>query len=90
MVALAAHPAAPLGMPQIAYHDTARSPSEHRQWAGWGYEGPWAPMKNVTAREMRRHYYAAVTFMDDRVGELLDALEQSGRQAETIVLFHAE
>eukprot|EP01051_Picozoa_sp_SAG22_P026044 SAG22_NODE_8019_length_690_cov_1.081218_1_plen_129_part_01 len=36
-VSLAAHPVAPAGMPQIAYHDTARSPSEHAQWWGWGY-----------------------------------------------------
>lgn len=39
---------------------------------------------------MRRHYYAAATFMDDRVGELLDALEQSGKKESTIVLFHAD
>jgi len=92
-------------------------------------------MKNVTARDMRRHYYAAVSFMDDRVvsrgmrddklfqsratistanvstvadclrtrrcelikagcwigqGELIGALEQSGKVDSTIVLFHAE
>ena len=73
-VAVAAHPVAPLGMPQIAYHDTARSPGEHKLWRGWGYTDPWTPMKNITAADMRRHYYAAVTFMDDRVGELLSAL----------------
>ena len=89
-VSLAAHPVVPVGMPQIAYHDVARSPDEHRQWEGWGYGGPWAPMKNITARDMRRHYYAAVTFMDDRVGELIHALQQSGKETETIVLFHAE
>jgi hypothetical protein len=38
-IGLAAHPIAPPGMPQIAYHDTARSPGEHQQWEGWGYRG---------------------------------------------------
>lgn len=89
-VELPAHPVVPAGMPQIAYHDTARSAGEHKTWAGWGYKGPWTPMRNITAKDMRRHYYAAVTFMDDRVGELLDGLEQAGKVDSTIVLFHAE
>jgi iduronate 2-sulfatase len=89
-VGLAAHPVAPPGLPEVAYHDVARSPGERKHWEGWGYRGPWAPMRNLTAVDMRRHYYAAVTFMDARVGELLSALDQSGRAEDTIVLFHAD
>jgi len=35
-------------------------------------------------------YYAAVSYMDAQVGKVLDALEQSGRADETIVIFTSD
>ena len=38
-------------------------------------------------REMLRIYYAAVMLMDSQVGRLLDALERTGKAANTLVVF---
>ena len=89
-VSLAAHPVPPAGMPAVAYHDVARSPGEHQLWKGWGYTNPWTPIRNVTAIDMRRHYYAAVSFMDSIVGDVLGAIEKAEQTSSTIVLFHAD
>ena len=77
-------------MPAVAYHDVARSPGEHQLWKGWGYTNPWTPIRNVTAIDMRRHYYAAVSFMDSIVGDVLGAIEKAEQTSSTIVLFHAD
>ena len=77
-------------MPAVAYHDVARSPGEHQLWKGWGYTNPWTPIRNVTAIDMRRHYYAAVSFMDSIVGDVLGAIEKAQQTSSTIVLFHAD
>ena len=89
-VSLAAHPVPPAGMPAVAYHDVARSPGEHQLWKGWGYTNPWTPIRNATAIDMRRHYYAAVSFMDSIVGDVLGAIEKAEQTSSTIVLFHAD
>ena len=80
----------PATMPQVAYHDTSRSPAEERLWAGWGFVDPWTPMRNGTVREMRLHYYGAVSFMDNLLGQLLDGLDASGAAGNTVVCFHSD
>ena len=39
-----------------------------------------------TAREMKRAYWASVSFMDEQVGRVLEALEKSGLKDKTIVV----
>lgn len=39
---------------------------------------------------MRRAYYALVTYIDDKVGELLDALDESGLDEDTIIVFTSD
>lgn len=39
---------------------------------------------------MRRAYYALVTYIDDKVGELLDALEATGVAENTVVIFTSD
>ncbi|MCA9179427.1 MAG: sulfatase [Planctomycetales bacterium] len=41
-------------------------------------------------RESYGRYLAEITYMDGQVGELLEVLEQSGRAADTLVLFSSE
>ncbi|HET7045649.1 MAG TPA: choline-sulfatase [Gaiellaceae bacterium] len=43
---------------------------------------------NMTA--LRRAYYGLVTYVDRKLGELLDALEQTGRAADTAVIFTSD
>ena len=88
-VSIAKHRAPPATMPAIAYHGPARSAAEQKLWNGWGFTNPWVPMRNSTAVEMRRHYYAAVAFMDSIVGQLLAALEATGAANNTVVAFWA-
>ncbi len=41
-------------------------------------------------RELLRIYAACVSLVDDQIGRVLDALEQSGRQNDTLVIFAAD
>jgi len=39
---------------------------------------------------IRAYYFASVSFVDEQVGRILDALERTGRRADTIVVFTAD
>jgi iduronate 2-sulfatase len=41
-------------------------------------------------REARQAYFASITFMDQQVGKLLDALERLKLREKTIVVFHSD
>src|SRR3954452_7904464 len=45
-------------------------------------------VENMTA--LRRAYYGLVTYVDRKLGELLDVLEQTGRLADTAVIFTSD
>jgi iduronate 2-sulfatase len=51
---------------------------------------PFKPFDADNIRFLRHGYYAAVTFMDEQVGRLLDHLEQLGKTQSTIVVFHGD
>ena len=42
------------------------------------------------AARARRGYYAAVSYVDEKVGELLDVLEETGLREDTIVVFGSD
>jgi len=48
------------------------------------------PRTREAVRLHRSEYYAHITYMDAQVGLILDALETSGRAAETYVIFTAD
>ena len=87
-IALPAHEAAPEGMPPVAFtyeldgkatiqalNDTHATPFPDASTA----------LPHNMTRTMRRGYYAAVSWCDFLIGELLDALETSGEADRTIV-----
>lgn len=90
------HRTPPASMPPIAYHGPGRDTGETELWAGWGFTDPWTPMRNETVVDMRRHYYAAVAFMDSIVGDILQGLaahedaSSHGKNSNTLVLFTAD
>ena len=51
---------------------------------------PFKPFDADNIRFLRHGYYAAVTFMDEQVGRLLDHLELLGQTQTTIVIFHGD
>ena len=48
------------------------------------------PRSRDAVRVHRSEYYAHVTFMDAQIGRILDALEKSGRAANTYVIFTSD
>jgi hypothetical protein len=80
---LAQHKLEPVGMPPVAYH--------HCQWGPF----PWpssrgVPVEDGIAGEARRGYYAALSFADHLVGEVLDALDAIGETNRTITLLTSD
>ncbi len=76
-------PQPPAGSPALALH-------ESREIRGYG--GP-PKDRDFNAGEIRhyRHgYYASISFLDAQLGLLLDALDESGQAANTIVIFTSD
>ncbi len=58
--------------------------------ASYPIAGPFTPYDRKTQQELRRAYYASVSFTDDNIGKLLAALDATGKAAETLVVLHAD
>lgn len=69
----------PSGAPALALHDS----EELRGYDDQPALGPWPADK---ADELRRAYCAAASFADAQIGRVLDALERSGLEKDTIVV----
>ncbi|MEY5013974.1 MAG: hypothetical protein RIS92_332 [Verrucomicrobiota bacterium] len=68
----------PVGAPEEAFHQSTE------------ILGPPAKAKvpsSDEAAEMRRGYFANISFLDAQVGKVLDALERSGKAESTLVVF---
>jgi iduronate 2-sulfatase len=71
-------PSRPAGAPEIAFHDS-------REIRG-------APPKQIDftdeqAAEIRHGYFANIAYMDAQLGKVLDALDNSGRADNTVIVF---
>ena len=64
-------------------------PVEDRFRGNWSHEMV-DRLGEAGLREFLRIYFASVSFVDDQVGRLLDALEESGQREDTIVVFTAD
>jgi iduronate 2-sulfatase len=71
-------PAWPADAPEIAGHASTEILGPPKQQR---------PLTPAQIAEMRHGYFAAVSFMDAQVGKVLDALERSGRAADTVIVF---
>lgn len=70
---------------------TTNTPKDYPRLAFSGYN-PW-PYVGVTpdqAREGKRAYYAAISFVDGQVGRLLDAVDRLGLRDNTIIVFWSD
>ncbi|MHC4241848.1 MAG: sulfatase-like hydrolase/transferase [Planctomycetota bacterium] len=52
--------------------------------------GPYDPKDSNTKRAKRMRYMAAVTYMDEAIGQMLDTLEELGQADNTIVIFFSD
>jgi choline-sulfatase len=48
------------------------------------------PLSEAEVRRARHGYYAAVSYLDERVGEVLDALSATGLDGDTVVVFTSD
>ena len=46
------------------------------------------PLPDAVAYDMRRSYYAAVTWTDEQIGKVLDELDKLGLRHNTVVVIH--
>jgi len=70
---------------------TTNTPKEYPPLALSGYK-PW-PYIGVTpdqARECKRAYYAAISFVDVQIGRVLDAVDRLGLRDNTIIVFWSD
>ena len=50
-----------------------------------GLEFPFGRIPSNFSRKIRQHYYAASTYVDTLIGNVLDALRESGQENNTII-----
>lgn len=91
VVALPGHPYPPEGAPYMSgnWHllmEPASTSDIHDEAGGC----PTCIVPSARAREYRRWYYAAVTWMDYSLGRALAKLDQLGAAGNTITVFHAD
>ena len=85
-VPLAAHGTAPVGMPEVAWSPYGEIRAQYFDVHALNLTGAInTSMPDDMARQLRRHYYAAISYTDSLVGQLLDALDSSGVANHTIV-----
>jgi arylsulfatase A-like enzyme len=81
------HPTAPLGMPPLAFIHNFRVELPTGDQYDWG---PEKAVPSSVAVQMRRGYYAAVSFMDEQVGKILKALDDLDLQDSTVTVFTSD
>ncbi len=82
-IALPNPPLPPEGVPEIALH----SSREIRNYGGVPKERAFTEQE---IRHYRHGYYAAISFMDAQIGEILDGLDASGQTDNTIIVFTSD
>jgi arylsulfatase A-like enzyme len=65
-------------------------PMELNNVSGDFVKTPYASGSDAELREMRRHYYAAVSWADHAAGKVLDELEALGLRPSTMVVLHSD
>ena len=69
-------------------HLENQHPAIKRIRAGRG--NPDRPLPDDVVRKVRASYFGLITFVDDMVGQLVEALESTGQREDTLVIFTAD
>jgi len=77
-----------IDLPAVSLGDVADDPHSRRLRAAMAMDDP-APSE-AEVRAARHGYYASVSYLDARIGELLAALEECGFADDTLVLFTSD
>lgn len=77
------NPQPPQDVPEIALHNS-------REIRGYGKVPKETEFTPSQQRHYRHGYYAAISFLDAQLGEILDALDASGEAENTIIVFTSD
>ncbi|MEO9273729.1 choline-sulfatase [Marinomonas sp. 5E14-1] len=62
----------------------------HSKRLYYHYSTDEANLNEADIRQMRHGYYGSISYIDDKVGDIMSALESSGQLEDTIVIFTAD
>ncbi|CAL8264147.1 unnamed protein product [Lota lota] len=88
-MSLAPDPDVPEGLPSVAYNPwmDIRSREDVR---ALNTSFPYGPIPKDFQLRIRQHYFAAVSYVDAQVGQLLSALDDMGLADDTMVVFSSD
>ena len=92
-VSLASRPKAPLHQVDLAFHVPVHEIDVFSDWRACGGSQALTPTHNYPSecqQAWRRGYYAAVTFVDEQLGVVLDGLTARNRERDTVVVFFGD
>ena len=95
-VGLAKHQTIGVNVPTLAFQmngelgNTFTRPSDNMTFRESPVQAGGSPLPSDLQRQLRRGYYAAVSFMDFEVGRMLDALSHLRLEDSTAILFHSD
>lgn len=85
-IAVPTHKTIPTGAPLIAWSNQLEVALEN----GTSFHyGPHNAVPDWVIQDQRHAYYACVSYVDEHVGAILQALDESGTADNTAVIFHA-
>ena len=73
----------PKNVPDIAMHSS-------REIKGYGLSPKDRPFTESEIRHYRHGYYASISFLDAQLGEILTALDESGKADNTVIVFTSD
>ena len=82
-IPLPAAPDRPESVPEIAMHPS-------KEIHGYGLVPQDRDFTEDEVRHYRHGYYASISFLDAQVGEILDALDESGHSDDTVIVFTSD
>lgn len=84
-ISIAHDPFLPLNLPSVAYE-----PWTDLRWrddiAALNLSFPYGPMPSLYARKIRQGYYAATSYIDSLIGDLLQGIEDLGFKENTVIV----
>lgn len=77
-------------IPAPAKGDWAENWNEPKQLENMATDAPFANFGDDYAINSRRHYYAAISFIDDQIGEIIASLKARGMYDNALICFTAD
>jgi iduronate 2-sulfatase len=86
-IELPSNPHAPQGMPEMAWSNFDEIRTYRDIQEQYGYGGINTTLPDAVVRDLRRAYYAAISYTDSLIGQVIQTLDELGLANNTIVSF---